>query len=104
MNCNQAELRRNQAGKIPICLARNRRKKCFDGNSLIVAVHVSHPDWTLRALDLPTNRLRIAIRLGLLRFECYEFAILRRQMPIENHRLRGCRRKIPCFFLLNFGF
>ena len=64
MNSNRAELNRNQAGKIVIRLARNLRKKCFNGNSQAIAAHVSHPDWTSRALDLPMNHFRIAIKRG----------------------------------------
>jgi len=61
-NRNQAELSRNQASKIPICLARNCRKKCFEGNTQVISAHVIHLDWTLRALDFLTNRFRIGIK------------------------------------------
>lgn len=47
---------------MPIRLARNRRKKHFDGNSQAVAAHFGRPDWASRALDLLTNHFRIAIR------------------------------------------
>ena len=59
---NQVEMNWNLVSKIPICLAKNCRKKNFIGNYHAIADHVVCPDWTSRALVLPTRLTRIAIR------------------------------------------
>jgi len=100
---NHSGRNRNLACNIPICLAKNRRKKCFDGKTFALAAPVDGLDCPSRALDLLIFFFCSAIRRERLPFKSDAFAYLRRQMPFENHRLRVCRREIPVF-LLGFRF
>ena len=91
---------RNFAGKIPICLAKNRRKKRFEGKTFALAAPVDGLDCSSWALEWFIFLFLSAIGRSGFRFESHEFTYLRRQMPIESHRLRDCRRKIACFLLI----